>query len=85
MWELLARFIVRKSVYILITIAVGTIIVGFNSTDIKLQWSLPKMLPDNDSTLVEYTKFKELYGNNQQVLLLAMEENPLEDLDLFNA
>jgi len=85
MWELLARFIVRKSVYILITIAVVTIVVGYNSTDIKLQWSLPKMLPDNDSTLLEYEKFKELYGDNQQVLLLAMEENPLEDLDLFNA
>lgn len=85
MWELLARFIVRKSVYILIVIAVGTIVVGFNSTNIKLQWSLPKMLPDNDSTLVEYEKFKELYGQNQQVLLLGLEENPLEDLTLFNS
>ncbi len=85
MWELLARFIVRKSAYILITIAVGTIIVGYNSTDIRLQWSLPKMLPDNDSTLVEYNKFKDMYGQNQQVLLLAIEENPLEDLALFNS
>ena len=85
MWELLARFIVRKSVYILIVIAMATIFVGYNSTEIRLQWSLPKMLPDNDSTLLEYEKFKDLYGQNQQVLLLAMEENPLDNIELFNS
>ena len=85
MWELLARFIVRRSVLILIVIGLGTLLVGYNSTNIKLQWALPKMLPDNDSTLLEYNKFKDLYGQNQQVLFLAMEENPLENLELFNA
>lgn len=85
MWELLARFIVRKSVYILIVIGLATAFVGYNSTEIKLQWSLPKMLPDNDSTLLQYNEFKARYGPGQQLLLLALEENPLENLELFNA
>lgn len=85
MWDLLARFIVRKSVFILITIIVGTAIVGYNSTEQRLQWSLPKMLPDNDSTLIAYNEFKELFGNNGQALILALEENPLDDLALFNS
>ncbi|MFT5877007.1 MAG: putative RND superfamily exporter protein, partial [Dokdonia sp.] len=76
MWDLLARFIVRKSVFILITILVGTAIVGYNSTEQRLQWSLPKMLPDNDSTLMAFNDFKDRFGNNGQALILALEENP---------
>ncbi|MFT4752760.1 MAG: putative RND superfamily exporter protein [Salibacteraceae bacterium] len=85
MWDLLARFIVRKSVFILITILVGTAIVGYNSTEQRLQWSLPKMLPDNDSTLMAFNDFKDRFGNNGQALILALEENPLDDLELFNS
>ena len=85
MWDLLARFIVRKSVLILITVLVGTAIVGYNSMEPKLQWTLPKMLPDNDSTLIAYTEFKERFGNNAQSIVLALEENPLDDLELFNS
>tara|TARA_R110002050_G_scaffold149463_1_gene276057 strand:+ start:103065 stop:105476 length:2412 start_codon:yes stop_codon:yes gene_type:complete len=85
MWELLARFIVRRSVFILITILVGTAVVGYNSTNLKLQWTLPKMLPDSDSTLVAYNEFKEKFGNNGQSLILILEENPLDDLALFNS
>jgi predicted RND superfamily exporter protein len=85
MWELLARFIVRRSVFILITIIVGTAIVGYNSTNLRLQWTLPKMLPDNDSTLIAYNNFKEKFGNNGQAMILILEENPLDDLALFNS
>lgn len=85
MWELLARFIVRRSVFILITILVGTAIVGYNSTNLRLQWTLPKMLPDNDSTLIAYNEFKEKFGNNGQAMILILEENPLDDLELFNS
>jgi predicted RND superfamily exporter protein len=85
MWELLARFIVRRSVFILITILVGTAVVGYNSTNLKLQWTLPKMLPDSDSTLVSYNEFKAKFGNNGQSIILILEENPLDDLELFNS
>ncbi len=85
MWELLARFIVRRSAFILITILVGTAVVGYNSTNLKLQWTLPKMLPDSDSTLQAYTEFKGKFGNNAQSLILILEENPLDDLELFNS
>ena len=85
MWELLARFIVRRSVFILITILVGTAVVGYNSTNLKMQWTLPKMLPDNDSTLMAYNEFKAKFGGNGQTLLLILEENPLDNLELFNS
>ena len=85
MWDLLARFIVRNSVLIFVTILVGTMVVGYNSTEQHLQWTLPRMLPDNDSTYVAYNQFKERFGDKGSALVLAIEENPLEDLNFFNS
>lgn len=85
MWDLLARFIVRNSVLIFVTILVGTIVVGYNSTEQRLQWTLPKMLPDNDSTLNAFNEFKEKFGTEGSALVLAIEENPLENLEFFNS
>ena len=85
MWDLLARFIVRNSVLIFVTILVGTMVVGYNSTEQRLQWTLPRMLPDNDSTYIAYNEFKERFGDEGSALVLAIDENPLEDLDFFNS
>ncbi|MGB0390963.1 MAG: efflux RND transporter permease subunit [Salibacteraceae bacterium] len=69
----------------MITVLTVTALVGYNSTDQKLQWTLPKMLPDNDSTLMAYNEFKAQFGDGGQSLILSLEENPLEDLELFNS
>lgn len=84
MWELLARFILRQRTFILVVLAVLTTFMVFKSTENKLQWTLPKLLPDSDSTLVEYEEFKERYGQEAMAFLFAIEENPLESLELFN-
>lgn len=84
MWELLARFILRQRIAVLAVIAVLTVYMGFKGQDVRLQWDLPKLLPDNDSTLITHQKFKERYGEGQAAFLFAIEKSPLEDLTLFN-
>lgn len=84
MWELLARFILRRRVGILVVLALLTIFMGYNASKVKLQWDLPKLLPDNDSTLLAHKEFKKIYGEGGAAFLLALNENPLEDLELFN-
>lgn len=57
---------------------------GIKSKDARLQWGLPKLLPDTDSTLIAHAQFKERFGEEATVFLLGIEKNPLEDLNLFN-
>lgn len=85
MWDVLANFIVRKSVYILIVVIVGTALVGYNSTEQRVQWTLPRMLPDNDSSFIVFSDLKDKFGNNDQSVVVALVDNPLDNLQLFNA
>lgn len=84
MWELLARFILRQRFPILVVILLLTLYMGFMALNVRLQWDMPKLLPDNDSTLVDYENFKTRYGQDVNAFLFAIDENPLDDLTLFN-
>jgi predicted RND superfamily exporter protein len=84
MWELLARFILRQRFPILVVILLLTLYMGFMALNVRLQWDMPKLLPDKDSTLVDYENFRARYGQDVHAFLFAIDENPLEDLVLFN-
>ncbi len=84
MWDLLTRLILRQRLIILIVITILTVFMGQRATTLKLQWELPKLLPDNDSTMVAYKEFKKMYGKGNQSFLFGISENPLDNLELFN-
>lgn len=58
---------------------------GYNGRNVRMQFGLPKLLPDKDSTLINNQQFRENFGEETVVLAFAIEENPLENLELFNA
>lgn len=84
MWELLARFILRKRIPILVVLGLLTVFMVFKARENKLQWTLPKLLPDSDTTLIQYQEFKNRYGQEAMAFMFALKENPLDSLDLFN-
>lgn len=85
MWSNIAKFIIRKRIPILIALGIVTVFMAIKSRDARLQWGLPKLLPDTDSTLIAYEQFKDRFGEESTVFLLGIEKNPLENLELFNA
>ncbi len=85
MWEILARFILRQRVATLVVLALLTFYMAFRATENKLQWTLPKLLPDHDSTLIEHEQFKSLFGQEAMAFMFAVEESPLNSLESFNA
>tara|TARA_Y100000782_G_scaffold115569_1_gene160304 strand:+ start:3066 stop:5477 length:2412 start_codon:yes stop_codon:yes gene_type:complete len=84
MWSAIAKFIIRQRIAILILLAIVTVLMGIKSRDARLQWGLPKLLPDHDSALIVHEEFKERFGEAPTTFLLGIEENPLENLELFN-
>lgn len=84
MWELLARFILRQRVLIIVVIALLTAYAGYRSNEVRLQWEMPKMLPADDSTWVAYEEFKDRFGSPSSAFLIALDKNPLDSLELFN-
>lgn len=84
MWATIARLMVRYRVLILIFIGVVTTIMAYQAGGIKLSYGLPRMLPDDDKTLIEYDQFRDRFKEESTVFVIGIEANLFEDVDLFN-
>jgi len=85
MWENLAKFILRKRLYILITIGLMTILMGYYAQFAEIRYDFAKLLPVNDSTYIEYENFKKLFGEDGNVVFVGITDKNLYELAHFNA
>ena len=84
MLEKIARIILRNRTAMLVTLCVLTGFMLFLSFRVKLSYETAKILPDNDSTLVAYNKFKEKFGEDGSVMIIGFQSKDLFKLDLFD-
>jgi uncharacterized protein len=84
MWANIARLMIRFRVVILIFIGVVTVVMAFQAGGVKLSYGLPRMLPDDDQTLIEYDEFSDRFKEESTVFVIGIEENLFQDVDLFN-
>lgn len=85
MWTKLASFILRQRIAILIVLALLTVFMGYMGRGVAIQYALPQLLPDSDSTLIAYKEFRQQYGKEPTVIVLGIPENPLNSVELYNA
>jgi predicted RND superfamily exporter protein len=84
MLEKIARIILRNRKTMLAALCVVTIVMMALSFRVKLSYETAKILPDDDSTLVTYNKFKQKFGEDGSVMILGFQSKDLFRLDLFN-
>ena len=84
MLERIARIILRNRLVMLISLGVITVAMLVLSFQVKLSYETAKILPDDDSTLVAYQKFKQKFGEDGTVMIIGFQSNDLFKLDLFN-
>lgn len=65
-------------------LTVLTVYMGYRATDTQLQWDLPRLLPDEDSTLLANQRVKELFGRQALTIIIASEDDPLKDVEFYN-
>ena len=84
MWAALARFIIRYRLHLIVVIAVYTAIMLYQAGGVRLSYGLPRMLPDDDPSLVIYDAFQERFKEESTVFVIGIEENLFQDPILFN-
>jgi len=85
MWETVARIILRNRIAILLTIVVLTAAMAYKATSVKIRYDFAALLPATDSTLIAYKQFKERFGEDGDVLVLAIEQEKLFSPEIFSA
>src|ERR1035437_1636487 len=83
MWVSIARFILRNRLTIIIVLAALTVFMGFYAQKAEITYTNPSLLPDNDTTALEYIKFKKIFGQDGSVMVIGIQDDQLYTLQRF--
>jgi predicted RND superfamily exporter protein len=70
---------------LIIILSLLTIFMAYEGKDVKLSYENSSLLPEKDSTRIEYQKFKNLFGEDGNVIVIGAINPNLFTLDQFNA
>lgn len=85
MWQTIASIILRNRAALLVAIGLVTVFMGFKAGSVRIRYDFAALLPKTDSTLVRYERFKERFGQDGDVLFIAVEQPELFREDVFRA
>ena len=78
MWQGIANFILRNRFFILGVITLITVAFGYSAlTKLKLDNKYGIVLPKDSPTTTNYNKFKELFGEDGNILVIAIKPDAL--------
>jgi predicted RND superfamily exporter protein len=84
MWAAIARFILRNRISIIISLGLITLLMAYYAKDAEISYEAPKMLPDHDTTAIEYKEFKKRFGQDGAVMVIGIPDSDLYKLKTFN-
>jgi len=84
MWAFLASTILRRRWIILTVLGLITASMIYFAFKVEITYEFAKLLPDNDSTSIEYKNFKKKFGFDGNVFVIGIQEEDLFQLDKFS-
>jgi predicted RND superfamily exporter protein len=75
--QLLNRFaalLLRNRIAFIIGLLALTVLMGYYATRVQLSYSFARVLPEHDSTQVQYEEFKKLFGEDGNVMVIGFKD-----------
>ena len=85
MWNKVARVILVNRLAILIVIGLITVFMASQATKVKTTYTVAQLLPDEDTTLLQYQEFKETFGGEGSALFLGIKGTDIFELENLQA
>lgn len=81
----ISRFILRNRALLIILLALSTAFMAYRGKEAKLSYENSSLLPDKDITKIQYQEFKNLFGEDGNVIVVGAINPGIFTLDQFNA
>ena len=85
MWGTFSSFILRQRFAIIVVITLLTIFFGYNTQKVRMSYEMAQVLPKSDSTLQVFEKFKEQFGQDGSIMVIAVKDDKLYEIENFKA
>ena len=76
-WARVSRFILTKRYFILILIAVATSFLASQMQYMRFSYTEANLLPENHPINIEYDHFLDLFGEEGNLIILAVEDQSI--------
>lgn len=83
MWQVIGRILLRQRLAILLLTLVITAWFGWLASKNEIRYDFAKLLPTDDTTFIEYSKFKKTFGEDGNVFVIGVTDPKLFQLDHF--
>lgn len=84
MFTHISRFILKHRTLLVLLLALLTGFMAYNARNARLSYENSSLLPEKDSTRVEYQEFKKMFGEDGNVIVIGTINPDLFKLDQFN-
>jgi predicted RND superfamily exporter protein len=85
MFTYISRFILKHRTLLVVILAILTAFMAFKGKDARLSYENASLLPEKDSTLIEYNNFRKLFGEDGNVIVIGTKNPNIFTLAQFNA
>lgn len=85
MFTHISRFILKERTFLIIILTLLTAFMAYKGKDVRLSYENASLLPEKDSTRIEYQEFKNLFGEDGNVIVIGAINPDIFNLEQFNA
>lgn len=85
MWTFISSAILRYRIAILVVVALATVFMAFMASKVDMEYRPANLLPQDDSTNINYNKFKELFAEDGNLIVMVIQGEELYELNNFKA
>ncbi|MEM6720200.1 MAG: efflux RND transporter permease subunit [Bacteroidota bacterium] len=84
-WASVARLILRNRIIILSLVVGMTVFLGYQWKNMRFSYTEANLLPDNHPVNIQYNKFLDIFGEEGNLIILAVKDTALFSPENFNA
>ena len=84
MWVRLSRIILRNRIFLLIILGVVTLFMAYQATKVEMSYEYSQLLPKKDSAYIEYQHFKNIFGEEGNLIVAGIVDPDFFQLSHFN-
>lgn len=83
MWKFLSTSILKYKLAYTLAVLLLTVFMGFEASKMQLSYEFAKILPDDDSTFIEYRDFKKQFGEDGNVMVIGFQDQDFYKYEKF--
>ncbi len=85
MWTKVAQFIIRYRLPLIVVIGIITVFMGYQARRVEMSYDFARTVPADDPEMVILKNFKELFGEDGNIIAVGLKDSAIYELNNFEA